>query len=104
MRFCAKEKSLSRKASAILLSWMRAVLFMSCVYLLFYCSFGGGRRACLGECGRDVGRRVDEGSAGVVDWNAYKLESPPISSEGAKLEVVFLGLLGELIVEAEVHA
>ena len=31
-RVCAKEQSLSRRVFAILLSWMRAFLFVSCVF------------------------------------------------------------------------
>jgi len=70
--------------------------------LVSCCSLGGGRVAGLGEGDRDVGRRVEEGSAGVADGDADELDASPISSEGAKEGVEFLGLLGVLFVEAEV--
>ena len=80
------------------------VLFMSFVFWVFCCLFGDGRGAGLGEGDRDVSRRVEEGSAGVTDGDVNDLDASPISSEGAKKGVIFLGLLGELILEAEVPA
>ena len=52
---------------AILLSWMRAVLFMSCVSCFFFFLFGGKGGAGLSECGREVGGRVEEGLDDVTD-------------------------------------
>ena len=47
--------------------------------LLAFCvSFGGGRGANLGEGGRDVGRDIVEGGAGVVDGDANELDASPI--------------------------
>jgi hypothetical protein len=43
-----------------------------------------------------------EGGAGVAVGDANELDSAPISSEGANKGVVFLGLLGELDLEADV--
>ncbi len=40
----------------------------------------------------------------MAEGDANELDASPISSEGAKEGVVFLGLLGELILEAEVPA
>ena len=59
-RVSAKEHSLPRRLSVILLSWMRAVLFMSCVFWPFVFLFGGGRGAGLGEGGRHVVRGIVE--------------------------------------------
>ena len=40
----------------------------------------------------------------MADGDANELNSPPISSEGAKEGVVFIGLHGERVLEAEVPA
>jgi hypothetical protein len=72
--------------------------------LLALCSpLGGGRGASHGEGGDDVGRGIVEGGASVADGDANELDVSPISSKGANEGVVLLGLLGELIVAAEVH-
>ena len=56
----------------------------------------------LGESGRNIGRRVEEGSTGLADGDANELNASPISSEGAKEGgMEFFGLLGELVVEVE---
>ena len=58
----------------------------TCVYLLslvaIQFSFGVDGEAGLGECGREVGRRVVEGGAIVVDGDADELDAAPSSSEG----------------------
>ena len=60
------------------------VLVCVLCFLASRCSLGGGRGAGLDEGGRNVGRRVEEGSAGVADVNANEVNASPISSEGAK--------------------
>ena len=78
---------------------------MALCLLALCCSLiGGCRRGSHCEGGRDVGRGIKEGGAGVADVDAEELDASPISSKGAKEEVVLLGLLGELVVAAEVHA
>ena len=57
-----------------------------------------------GEGGRDVGRGIVKDGAGVADGDANELDASPISSEDAKEGVVLLGILGELVVAAEVPA
>ena len=55
---------------------------LACLVCLvaFKFSFGGYRGADLGEDGRNVGRNVVEGGAGVADENACELDASPISS------------------------
>ena len=72
--------------------------------LALCCSLGGGRGASHGEGGRDVGRGIVEGGADVTDGDADEFDDTPISSNGAKEGVILLGLLGERVVAAEVHA
>ena len=50
-------------------------------FQLLLCGDGG---VDLCEGGRDVGRRVAEGGAGVTDGDAHELDASSISSEGAK--------------------
>jgi len=53
------------------------------LYLLaLCCSLGGSRGANRGEGGRDVGRGIVEGGAGVADGDVDELDASPISSKG----------------------
>jgi hypothetical protein len=72
--------------------------------VVFSFSFGGDGGADLGEGGRDVGRRVLEDGPGVADVDADELDASPISSKGLKEGILFLGLLAELLLTAEVPA
>ena len=73
---------------------------VSCIFF----PFCGDGEVDLGESGREVGRSVMEGGAGVIDGDAYKLSVSLVSSEGAKKGSVLIGLLGELLSVAEVPA
>ena len=77
--------------------------FFLCL-LVFYFSFSGDGGADLGEGARDVCLGIVEGGADVADGDADELYASPISSETAKEGGVLLGLLGELVVAAEVPA
>ena len=104
-RVCVKVQSLYTRGFAILLLRMRAVLFLSCVYLPFVVRFAAVEGRALARAvamSVAVSWRID--STGVADGDANEVDSPPISSEGAKEGVVFLGLLGELVLEAEIPA
>ncbi len=46
----------------------------------FLCPFGVGGGAGLGEGGRNVGRGVIEGGAGVADGDTHDVQSAPTSS------------------------
>jgi hypothetical protein len=70
--------------------------------LALWYSLGGDTGASHGEGGRDVGRGIVEGGAGVADGDVDELDASPISSKGAKEGMVLLGLLGDLAVAAEV--
>ena len=74
----AKEQNLSRRVLATCLSWVRAVLLVSCVLMIFFFSFVVDGRPGLGEGGRDVGCRVLEGCACVVDGDAHEVDASPI--------------------------
>ena len=56
----------------------RLTCFLWLAAFLFSLGVDGG--AGLGEDGRDVGRRVVEGGAGVADGDAYEVEPAPILS------------------------
>ena len=60
--------------------------------------------AGLGEGGRDIGCRILEGCAYVTDGDTHEVDASSISSLGAEKGAVLLGLLGELVLAAEVSA
>ena len=60
--------------------------------------------ADLGEGGCEVVRGVDEGVAGVTDGDADELDSSAIFSKGGEQGEVFVGLLCEFLMAAEVPA
>jgi len=65
-RVWAREQNLSKRVLATCLSWVRAILLVSCVLrILFSFLVDGG--AGLGEGGRDVGCRVLEGCTYMAD-------------------------------------
>ncbi len=102
-RFWAREQNLSRRVFAILLSWVRAVLFVSCVLWPL------GSRWAVTE-GQTLARVVAMSvavswiGAGVADGDPDELDASHVSSEGAEEGVVLRGLLGDLIFAAEIPA
>ena len=58
----------------------------------------------MGSRGRDVGRGVVEGGAGVADGDAYEVDPFPVASERGRQGVVLVGFFFELLAAAEVHA
>ena len=65
---------------------------------------GGDGGADLGECGGDVGRNVVESFAGVVDGDAYEVDSALVASERGQQGVVLVCFFFALLVAAEVPA
>ncbi len=72
-RVWAREQKLSRRVLATCLSWVRAVLLVSCVFNVFF-SFVVDGGADLGEGGRNDNCRVLEGYDCVADGNAYEVD------------------------------
>ena len=102
-RVWAREQILSRRVLATCLSWVRAVLLVSCVLRDFF-PFVVDERAGLGKGGRDDICRVLEGFACVADGDADEVDVSPVPSYGAEKGVVLLDLLGELVMATEVFA
>ena len=73
-RVWAREQNLSRRVFASRLSWVRAVLLVSCV-LSFFFPFVVDGGAGLGKGGRDVGCRVVEGGACVADGDVHEVDA-----------------------------
>ena len=71
---------MSRRVLATCLSWMRAVLLVSCVLIIVYLPFVVDGGAGLGEGDRDVGCRVLEGCAYVADGDAHEVDASLVSS------------------------
>jgi hypothetical protein len=59
--------------------------------------------ADFGEAGRNVGRGVVKGGAGVADRDEHEVHPALVSASGAEEGVVLLGLLCTLVVEAVVQ-
>ena len=72
--------------------------------VFFAFSLGGSGWADFGEGGHEVVHGVDEGRADVADGDANKLDSSPTSAKGGEQGKVLIGLLGVLLVAAEVLA
>ena len=88
-RVCAKDQNLSRRVFAILLSWMRAILLMSCVFWPFVfrlMAVEGWTLASVVAMLVVVSWRVVPACPTVIQTS--ELESAPISSCGTNKEGV----------------